>query len=535
MNSETTNEIQTLEGQTRDLSRFAAIFASGTMASRVLGLVRDVVFAHTIPSGPLGSFLFAFSLPNMLRDMLGEGAVNAALVPVFSKTRANEDIHAYRQSVAAVMSLMLLIFLIITIVGVLVMPFTPWLLSSLRIFTGKALPQSDEELRVVVRLMQWTFPYLLFIGAAVFATAPLFVARRYSTPSWTPVLLNVTFIGCVYGLRTTFDNPAWALVIGVWLGGIAQFAVLWWDMYRHVGVILPSFRLRHSAVRQTILLLFPVIIGQAAGEVNKLVDRFFAMSLGEDKVLALYISNRLVQLPLSIFGIAVAVAILPALSHAFAKNDESKQQQIILYGLRQSFFLSAPAMAGLIALRTPIVRFLFERGEFGPTSTSQASAALLYASMGVVSFAWVKVMVQGFYARHDTRTPVLAATISMLLNVFLNMALVGPMGYLGLAFSTSISFTTNFIILFLIAYWRSNIKPDTVFFLCLGKITIATLALGISSGIVTTFVESRIGSIGIGTQGLALGSGVLAGGTLFLAICFLLRVEELAFLIKRFR
>lgn len=504
------------------------------MISRVMGLVRDMVFTHTIPGASLGAFLFAFSLPNMLRDMLGEGAVNAALVPVFSETREKEDEAVYRQTVAAVMSLMLLIFGALTVVGVLIMPLTPAALAALEPFTGRTLPQSEEELMTTVRLMQWTFPYLFFIGAAVFAMAPLFVAKRYGTPSWTPVLLNIAFIVCAYGLRNQFSNPAWALVVGVWLGGLAQLIVLWIDMFLHVGVVWPTFRLRHGAVSKTLWLLLPVIVGQAAGEVNKLVDRFFAMSLGEDKVLALYISNRLVQLPLSVFGIAVAVAVLPALSRAHVQGDAPQQRKILLFGLRQSFFLSAPAMAALLVLRVPIIQVLFERGKFGPEATEQAASALLYAALGLVSFAWVKVMVQSFYARQDTRTPVLVATASMLLNIVLNLMLVGPMGYQGLALSTSISFTVNFAALYLVASFRHGKLWDVEFIRSMGTMTAATLLLAFTSYAAMAVLSGLFGAETLVVRLANLAGAGLAGGGAFLVVCLLLRVPEFEALRKRF-
>lgn len=508
------------------MSRFAAVFAGGTMLSRVLGLVRDMAFAHVIPSAPLGAFLFAFSLPNMLRDMLGEGAVNAALVPVFTATKERQDEAAYKRAVAAVMSLMLLIFAVLTVLAILIIPVTPAILASLEPFTGKTLPQSDEELLTTVRLMQWTFPYLFFIGAAVFAMAPLFVARRYGTPSWTPVLLNIAFIVCAYGMRNWFENPAWALVVGVWLGGLAQMVVLWLDMFFHVGVVLPSFHLRHAAVSKTLVLLLPVILGQAAGEVNKVIERFFAMSLGEDKVLALYISNRLVQLPLAVFGIAVAVAILPALSRAHVQGDEQQQRRLLLFGLRQSFFLCAPAMAALLVLRRPIIQLLFERGEYGPEGTALASGALLYASLGLVSFAWVKIMVQGFFARHDTRTPVIVATLSMLLNILVNMVLVGPMGYQGLALSTSISFTVNFLALYGLFGRQHGMLWDGPFFRSILSVTTATALFAVAAHLAFTGLAGQIGDGTLAARFLALAGAGIAGGAVFAVTCLLLRVPE---------
>ncbi|NLO33050.1 MAG: murein biosynthesis integral membrane protein MurJ [Candidatus Hydrogenedentes bacterium] len=528
------NRVTPQEG-TGELSRFAMIFASGTLVSRVLGLARDVVFAHTIPGRPLGAFLFAFSLPNMLRDMLGEGAVNAALVPVFSVEQEKSDAAGYREAVSAVMSMMLLLFVVITVIGIVLMPLVPGALASLEAFTGKTMPQSETELHDTVRLMQWTFPYLFFIGVAVFAMAPLFVAKRYGTPSWAPVVLNLAFIFCAYFLRHRFENPAWALVIGVWVGGLAQMAVLWIDMLFHVGVVLPSFRLRHAAVLRTFWLLLPVIIGQAAGEVNKLVDRFFAMSLGEDKVLALYISNRLVQLPLSIFGIAVAVSILPALSRAHGQGDEPKQQYLLRYGLRQSLFLCLPAAAVLLVLRRPIIQLLFQRGEFGADATALAAGALLYAAPGLVAFTWVKVMVQGFYARHDTRTPVIVATTAMLLNIVMNMALVRPMGYQGLALSTSISFTLNFLALFFL-YGRGERRLWTASLLrAVASMAFGTAALALVAyltlSVLTQYWQDPSWTLHL----VIVGCAALAGALSYAAVCAVLRVPELGQLLRRFR
>lgn len=496
------------------------------MISRVAGLLRDMVFAHTIHAIPLGSFLFAFSLPNMFRDMLGEGAVNAALVPVLSQARTKSNDDEYRNVVSSLMTLMLGFFIVLTLVGILIMPFAPGLLASLRTFTGKSLPQSPEELQETVRLMQWTFPYLFFIGTAVFAMAPLFVARHYSTPSWTPALMNLCFIFCAAVLSRYFENPAWALVTGVWLGGLLQLAVLWFAMFRHVGLVLPTVQLHLKSVSQALWLLFPVILGQAAGEVNKLVDRFFALSLGEDTVLALYISNRLVQLPLSIFGVSVAVAILPALSKAFVQNNDQEQKSLLCSGLRQAFFLTAPAAIALIILRKPVIRLLFQRGEFGEHGTHMAAGALLYAALGLVFFAFVKVMVQGFYARQSTRLPVIIASGSMILNIILNALLVGPMGYQGLALATSISYGVNFLVLFLCYGIFVKTLLSLSFITAIGKIIVATACMGVTAWFSYSQMEAVAGGAGVLWQLLTLGVSTLAAGLVYALVSFLLKVEE---------
>ncbi len=510
----------------QQLSRFAAIFAGGTMFSRVLGLVRDVVVAAMIPEVSRDAFLFAFKLPNMLRDMLGEGATNAAFVPVFAESQEKDSPEEYRRLVRAVMSAMLVLLALITVLGVALMPVLPGVLNALRPLTNST-PKEAAELATTVRLMQWTFPYLFLIGMAVFAMAPLFVAKHYGTPSWSPLLLNVALIACCLLGRDWFPDPAWALVAGVWLGGIAQLAAMYWAMRRHAGVLWPSFELRHPGIPKAFLLLGPVIVGQATGEVNKLVDNFFAYSLESGTVTALFYANRLVQLPLSVFGIAVAVAILPSISRASVQGKEGEIRDTLLHGLRQTFFLVAPAMALLLLLREPIIRLLFERGHFDPATTERASTALLYYALGLLSFAWVKVSVQGFYAVQNTKTPVIIASASMFLNILLNCALVGPMGFRGLALSTSISFTINFVLLYVLlserfgALWNAETGRVVVrILLAVGLMVAAAYGTSVR-------VERLFGVEGFGGKLAAVALPLGVAGAIYLLVCWVFRVPEL--------
>ncbi len=434
-----------MSDSTSKTSRFAAIFAGGTLLSRVLGLVRNIVLAKFIPGASLDMFLLAFKLPNMLRDMLGEGAVNAAFVPVLSEEKETGDKESFRRLASACFAAMLLVFLAITLAAILLIPFVPALMEWLRPLSG-AEPKDVEYLATTVLMMQWTFPYLVFIGLAAFAMAPLFVVGHYSTPSWSPALLNIALIVTCVGLYRYFEEPSWALILGIWLGGLGQFAVLYWAMYRYTGVTLPSFQLRHPGVRRAFLLLGPIIAGQAAGEVNKLVDGFFAYSVGA--VSTLFFANQLVQLPLSVFGIAVSVAILPSLSRAGARGDKVYIGKALQNGWSQTAFLIFPAMLGLMVLAEPIVRLVYERGEFSTENTRDTATALCYYAAGLWAFAWVKISVQGFFAIQNTKTPVIIASGSMIMNIILNILLIGPMGFRGLALATTLSFTMNFLVLF---------------------------------------------------------------------------------------
>lgn len=511
-----------------------AVFAGGTLLSRVFGLIRDIVTAALIPTYARDAFLFAFRLPNMLRDILGEGATNAAFVPVFAEAQEKDTADGFRVLVSAVFSAMILVLAVVVVLGVLAMPALPWILDGLRPITGAA-PKDPERLRMTIGLMQWTFPYLFFIGLAAFAMAPLFTMRRYGTPSWSPALLNVALIAFCVALYNYFDNPAWALVIGVWVGGVAQLGVLLFAMRRHTGVFVPNFRLRHPGIRKVFWLLLPVMFGQATAEVNKLVDNFFAYSLAEGTVTALFYANRLVQLPLSIFGVAVSVAILPAISRAVARGNHAEARDTVLHGYRQSFFLVFPAMLGLVVLREPIMRLLFERGAFSTRETDMASAALLYYGFGLLAFVWVKISVQGFYAHHDTRTPVIISAASMFLNILLNCVLVGPLGFRGLALATTISFTMNFVLL----YAMLNVRVGTLwnretaaaaFKIVLAGCMVTALAYGIAHQ-----VQWRMGVEPFHARLLAVVLPVAAAASAYLGLAKALDIPELQHFAAIFR
>ncbi|MBP9003522.1 MAG: murein biosynthesis integral membrane protein MurJ [Candidatus Hydrogenedentes bacterium] len=507
--------------------RFAAVFAGGTMISRITGLARDIIFTAIVPSQALGSFLFAFSLPNMLRDMLGEGASNAAVVPVLSERKVHEGEEGYRRALEAILGSMLLVFILITIVAILLMPLAPRLLNALTFFTGRALPQQEEDLRHLVRVMQWTFPYFIMICMAAIMMGPLFIRGRYAVASWSPSLLNVAFIAACVVLIGKFHQPTWGLVTGLWIGGLLQLGAMWWDLARSHGPVIPRPALRDPAFRRVLALLVPVTIGQSAGEVNKLVDRFFAMSLGEDKVLALYLSNRLVQLPLAMFGVAVSVALLPELSRLNALGRREETRRLLMKGFSQTLFLIGPAMCVLIALREPLVRLLFERGAFTEEATRLSSDALFYASLGLVSFAWLRMANQGFYADHDTRTPVMLGALSMGLNIALNMILVRPMGYLGLALSTSVCYTVNFVLLYVFLWRRYGALATPRWIARVGGIVLASIAAGAGGWLCWQAWAAEISIPG--TIGRAMGTllSLAVSGIVYLAACAAMRHPDL--------
>ncbi len=496
------------------------------MFSRVLGLIRDLTWV-LIPTASVDAFIVAFRLPNMLRDLVGEGASNAAFVPVFSDTLETGSDDAFRELVSAAMSAMLILLAALTLLGVLVLPGLLGTLDLLDVFTQRE-EISQERIDLMTNLAIWTFPYIFLIGMAIFFMAPLYSIKHYFTPSWSPALLNIALIASCILLRNAFAEPAFALVIGVWIGGVAQLLAQYITLGKKAGIWYPNFRLGHPGIRTVLWLMLPVVFGQAAGEVNKLVDLLFAAGLPEEgTVRTLFFANRIVQLPLSVFGLATSVAILPTMSRFGARNDHDKIRETLLMGLRQSFFLIVPAMLGLIVMAEPIIRLIFERGFFEATDTSRTAAALTIYAAGLLSFAWVKVCVTGFYAVKDTRTPVIIASASMLFNILLNVVLIGPLGYKGLALATTISFTMNAVFLYLFLWHKFGRMYDAAFLQSLMRIAIAALLMtAVTYGVYLNMLKIVPGD-GLTFRALHVLVPITAAVAVYAGLCAALRVPEL--------
>ena len=507
-------------------ARFAAVFAGGTLFSRVLGLVRDLAIAALIPRGARDVFIFAFRLPNMLRDLVGEGAMNAAFMPVLTATREKEGDEGFERLIAALFGAMMLLLSVLTLAGILAMPAIASLLDGLAQFTTEDAMNPADQAQLILAA-QWAFPYLLFIGLAVFCMGPLFVTRHYATPAWSPALLNVALLIGV-AMRDAFPEPAYALIAGVWLGGVAQLLVLYSAMGRRCGVWLPRSPWSHPGVKRALLLMVPVLFGQAAGEVNKLVDTLFAATLETGTVFQLFCANRLVQLPLSVFGMAMAVAILPDAARAATRGDFSELRANIMRGMRQLSFLVVPSMLGLIVLREPIVRLLFERGEFTALDTTRTANALGIYAAGLLGFALVKVLAQGFFAMQDTRTPVIISASSMLLNIALNFALVGPLGYMGLALATTISFTLNAVLLFTFLGMRVNRLWDGPMASSLAKTVVASTLAMVAAWGVHRVLEGVIGHEALAARAALVMGPIACAVIIFAAVAAMTRSTEFA-------
>lgn len=425
----------------RGVARAAAVVGGATLLSRVFGFLRDVVVAHAFGAGPAtDAFFVAFRLPNLFRRLVAEGAVSSAFIPVFSEyltTRSRGDVVRMFRAVAGGMLGLLALLTLAGVVGapLLVRVMAPG-------FFG-----DPETGAVTVRLTRLMFPYLFFVGLAALVMAMLNAQRHFLTPALAPVMLNLAIIAAVFVVVPRLGEPVVGLAVGVLVGGVGQLAVQLAPLARRGLLVTPALELRHAAVSRIGRLMAPVALGQSATQLNILVDTIIASFLVGGSVSYLYYADRLVEFPLGVFGIAVATAVLPTLSEQAARRDLEALRTTLSFALRLAAFISLPAAVGLLVLRDPIVRVLYQRGAFGPAETAGTAWAVGFYALGLVGFASVKIGAQAFYALGDTRTPVKVAMGAMVLNSLLAVTLALPLRHGGLALATSCSGTAHAVAL----------------------------------------------------------------------------------------
>jgi len=419
-----------------NMLRAAAKVGSWTMLSRILGFVRDILLARLLGASALAdAFFIAFKLPNFFRRMFAEGTLTVALVPVLAEERkkGEKDAHAYLNALAGLLLAALLIF---TILGVV---FMPWLL----LLFAPGFHDEPDRWQQALHLARWMFPYLALISLSAMSWAVLNAYRKFSVAAASPALLNIALIFAAIVLAPSFKNPAEALAIGVVLGGMLQLAIQFPALKRIGWIPKPSWRPRMPAISQTLALFGPAVLGVAAVQINILVGTILATLLPTGAVSYLYYADRIVQLPLALFGIAMGTALLPALSDHLANNREQDAKRELCQGLTWLTWITLPAMLGILWLAEPIIRTLFEHGKF-TLSDAQATAHALQAyGVGLIAFCWARVLSMACYAKKDAKAPMRFAAISVAANIVLALILIKPLGYVGLALATALASFVN--------------------------------------------------------------------------------------------
>ncbi|MFP4477189.1 MAG: murein biosynthesis integral membrane protein MurJ [Desulfatibacillaceae bacterium] len=427
--------------ETGQMTRAAGVVGLATLASRILGFVRDAVTAWFFGAGMAAdAFFVAFRLPNLLRRLFAEGSLTVAFIPVFSElieTKGRKEAFAMA---GATFRLLSLVLLVISALGVLA---APWVVRVI----APGFADDPEKLALTIRLTRITFPYIFFVALMALAMGILNTLRHFAAPALAPVMLNVAMIGSVFLLAPLFDPPVVGLAWGVILGGALQFLFQVPSMLKRGVVLWRGASLWHPALGRVGRLMGPTVLGAATYQINILVGTLLASLLAEGSVSYLYYADRLVQFPLGIFGIALATAALPTIARQAARGDDGGVGESFSYAVRLALFISVPATVGLIVLRVPIVALLFERGEFDPLATRQTAVALVYYALGLCSFSAVRIVVNVFYALQDTATPVRVSIISLAANMVLSLALMGPLAHGGLALATTLASTLNLLLL----------------------------------------------------------------------------------------
>jgi len=421
--------------------RNAGIVSAATMTSRVLGLFRDAVLAFMLgATQSADAFFVAFRIPNLMRQLFGEGALAASFVPVYTDVRKKGGEAQARRFAGDLFALLVIFLTVITVIGVV---FAPVLVR----FIALGFGPSTDLFQMTVLLTRWMLPYMIFICAAALGMGVLNSHDHFLVPAAAPALLNVSIIFFALVVSPMLPRPVLALAWGVLAGGILQFFIQIPPMKR-LGAV-PDIRLPRFSpeVKRLSLMMGPAILGVTVYQVNILVDTIVASFLPTGSITYLWYGNRMMQFPLGVFGIALATAALPTLSRQVAEGRDDDFIGTVSFSLALTAFIGFPAALGLIALRDPVMATLFGRGAFGVRDVSGAGQALLYYALGLPFFIGVKILGRAFFALENTRIPFAAAGVAFFFNALLNIILMRPMGHSGLALATSVASCVNFLIL----------------------------------------------------------------------------------------
>ena len=454
-----------------NLLRALAMVSSMTLISRILGFVRDVVIARLFGAGiATDAFFVAFRIPNLLRRPFAEGAFSQAFVPIlaeYKNRRGDADTRLLIDHVAAALALALFI---VTLIGVIAAPLLIYV-------SAPGFAATPEKFALTVAMLRVTFPYILFISLVALAGAILNTYGRFSAPAFTPVLLNLSFIGFALWAAPHFDPPVTALAWAVFCGGVLQLAFQVPHLAR-VGM-LPRFRLdlKDEGVWRVARQMGPALFGVSVAQVSLLINTIFASFLATGSVSWLYYADRLMEFPTGLLGVALGTILLPSLSRHSADGATAAYSELLDWGLRLTLLLALPAAAALALLAVPLTATLFQYGAFSASDVLATRAAVIAYSIGLIGLILVKVLAPGFYARQDIRTPVRIAVVSLVATQLMNLAFVWSLQHVGLALAIGLGACLNAALLFRTLRRRGIYAPQPGWGPFLIKVLIALCAM----------------------------------------------------------
>jgi putative peptidoglycan lipid II flippase len=510
----------------QEIVRATGVVGSATLMSRILGLIRDMVISGFFGAGmATDAFFIAFTIPNLLRRLLGEGTLTASFVPVYTDYLTQRPEEAPRV-VHVVTTITITLLFVLTILGIALSP----LIIKIQAFGWK----DPNVIKLTVLLTRICFPYLFFIGLVALAMGILNSHRHFLAPALAPCLLNISIIACVLFLSPKVYPPILTLAFGVLLGGLTQL-LLQLPFLRAKGITFRfNFNLRHPALRRIALMMAPMTMGIAAFQFNQVINRFLASFLQKGSVSYLYYADRIFELPLGLFAIALGVAVLPSFSRLVSQGKMKEFTEGVNFSLRMILFITIPAMIGLITLRVPILNLIFQHGVFTYHSTIMSAQALLCYSISIWAYGGIQVLSRTFYALEDAKTPLKTAILALGANFLLGVILMHPLRHAGLALANAISAILNVSLLTYFfhhktagIHWRELVV--SLFKTVLATIPVALVAIFIERG------DAWSESGGYAVKIPLLGGGIIVAMTLFFLCSYLLRNRELQFLWKAMR
>jgi len=426
------------------LLKSTSVVSLMTLLSRILGLVRDVVFARMFGATiVMDAFIVANRIPNMLRRFFAEGAFSQGFVPVMARYRENEDQEDARQFIDAIAGTLGLILFVVTLIGVIAAPLLVFVVAPG--FVGE-----DGRFDLATAMLRFTFPYLFFVSLTAFAGGVLNTYGRFGVPAFTPVILNVVLIASALWLAPLAAEPGMALAWGVFIAGAVQLAFQIPFLAKIHAVPRPRWKPGHPGVKRVGKLMLPAIFGSSVAQVNVLLGGIIASLLGVGKVSLLYYSDRLMEFPLGLFGIALATVTLPHLSRQAANNSMQEFSNTLDWSMKLVVLVAAPAAVGLIILAEPLIATIFYGGAFSESDVRMAGLSLQAFAFGLVGFSFVKILAPAYFAREDTKTPVRIGLIALGVNFGLSVILatvltrIGYEGtHAGLALAISVAAILN--------------------------------------------------------------------------------------------
>ena len=453
-----------------------------TLISRVLGLVRDVVVASFLGAGAAADvFFFANKIPNFLRRLFAEGAFAQAFVPVLTEVKSENDEATMQDFVAKVSGTLGAIVFVTAILGVVFSPVLAALFGGGWFIDYLNDGEKADNFVLASSMLKITFPYIFFISLAGLVGAVLNTLNKFAVAAFTPVLLNISIIICAMFLGPILDEPAYALAWGVFFGGIAQLLFQLPFLYRAGLLKRPQWGWKDPNVTKVRTLMIPALFGVSVSQINLLLDTLIATFLDlTGSISWLYYSDRLLEFPLGLFGIAIATVILPALSRNHVAKDPNAFKANLDWAFKVICLLGIPAAVALVLIAEPLLLVIFQRGEFSLHDARMASFSLMAYGSGLLSFMLIKILAPAFYSRQDTKTPVKYGIITMVCNMLFNLILAIPFGYVGLAMATAMSGTLNAILLYRRLHKTDVYKMSRSTLLFNVRVVLSSAAMGLS-------------------------------------------------------